>query len=307
MSMEDRNGYIWYNGELVEWRSAQTHVLTHSLHYGMGVFEGVRAYQTDKGAAIFRLDDHTNRLFNSAKITRMNIGYSREEINQAHKDVVKANKYSSCYFRPLAFYGASRLGILPDESSVQVIVSAWEWGAYLGDEALENGITAKISSFCRMHVNSMMCKAKATGNYLNSIYAKKEAVREGYDEAILLDPQGYIAEGSGENIFLVSNGKLYTPSLVSALDGITRNTVIRLIQDLGLELIEKDITRDELYLADEIFFTGTAAEITPVSQLDGITVGNGKRGSITQQLQEAFFDVVAGKNEKYQHWLTYVD
>ncbi|MBN3859837.1 branched-chain amino acid transaminase [Neisseriaceae bacterium PsAf] len=307
MSMAEQSSYIWYNGELVDWESAQTHVLSHSLHYGMGVFEGVRAYETDKGTAIFRLEDHTNRLFNSAKIARMKISYSREKINQAHKDVVKANKHSSCYFRPLAFYGSSKLGVLPDEDDVQVIVAAWEWGAYLGDEALEKGITAKISSFCRMHVNSMMCKAKATGNYLNSIYAKKEAVREGYDEAILLDTQGYIAEGSGENIFLVSKGKLYTPSLVVALDGITRNTVIHLIQDLGLELIEKDITRDELYIADEIFFTGTAAEITPVSELDGITISNGKRGPITKQLQKAFFDIVTGKNEKYQHWLTYVD
>lgn len=305
MSMADRDGKIWFNGQLVDWREANTHVLTHTLHYGMGVFEGVRAYETPKGPAIFRLEDHTRRLFNSAKIVGMNLPFSPEVINQAHIDVVNANGLTSCYFRPMAYYGSAKLGIAPQADDVQIIVAAWHWGAYLGEEGLKKGIRTRISSFTRHHPNITMIKAKANGNYMNSIMANTEAKRDGYDEAILLDAQGYVAEGSGENIFIVQNGKLFTPALDVALDGITRRSVITIAEEMGLTVIEKRITRDELYTADEIFFTGTAAEVTPVREVDGREIGCGARGELTEAIQTRFFDIVQGRNAKYEHWLTY--
>lgn len=306
MSMADRDGFIWYNGELVEWRNATTHVLTHTLHYGMGVFEGVRAYETANGPAIFRLQDHTDRLFRSAKILGMNLPFSKEQINQAHLDVVKANKLKSCYFRPMAFYGSGKLGVAPKQDDVQVIVAAWPWGAYLGEEGLEQGIRVKTSSFTRHHVNITMCKAKANGNYMNSILANNEATADGYDEALLLDVDGFVAEGSGENIFIIRKGKLYTPDLTSALEGITRDTVVQIASEMGLQIIEKRITRDEVYSADEAFFTGTAAEVTPIRELDRRSIGEGKRGPITAEIQKRYFDSVKGLDSSKQHWLTYV-
>lgn len=306
MSMADRDGFIWKNGELVDWRSAQTHVLTHTLHYGMGVFEGVRAYETPNGTAIFRLQDHTNRFFNSAHIVRMKLPFSKEAINQAHFDVVKANKLASCYFRPMAYYGSKKLGVAPAVDDVEIIVAAWAWGAYLGEEGMKNGIRIKTSSFTRHSVNSIMCKAKANGNYLNSIMANTEATADGYDEALLLDASGYVAEGSGENIFIVRSGKLYTPEATVALEGITRDSVMTIAKDMGLEVIEKRMTRDEVYCADEAFFTGTAAEVTPIRELDRRQIGQGSRGPITEELQQRYFDIVNGKNKQYESWLTYV-
>lgn len=306
MSMADRDGSIWYNGKLVEWRSAQTHVLTHTLHYGMGVFEGVRAYETANGPAIFRLQDHTDRLFNSARIVGMQLPFDKEIINKAHSEVVKANHLKSCYFRPMAFYGSQKLGVAPAQTDVQVIVAAWAWGAYLGEEGMQKGISIKTSSFTRHHVNITMCKAKANGNYMNSIMANNEATADGYDEALLLDANGYVAEGSGENIFIVRKGKLYTPDATVALEGITRDTVMTIARDMGLEVIEKRITRDEVYIADEAFFTGTAAEVTPIRELDKRPIDQGSRGPITQQIQERFFNIVNGKDNNYQHWLTYL-
>lgn len=307
MSMADRDGFIWFNGNLVDWRNAQTHVLTHTLHYGMGVFEGVRAYETSKGAAIFRLQDHTKRLFNSAKITGMHLPYTQERINQAHIEVVKANKLSSCYFRPMAFYGSNKLGVAPDQNDVQVIVAAWPWGAYLGEEGMQRGIRVQISSFTRHHPNITMIKAKANGNYMNSIMANTEATRNGYDEAIMLDANGFVAEGSGENVFIINDGKLYTPALDAALDGITRRTVMAIAADMQLTVTEKRITRDEVYCADEVFFTGTAAEVTPIREVDGRTIGCGARGPLTTEIQQRYFDIVHGKNAKYESWLTYID
>ncbi|UOO82915.1 branched-chain amino acid transaminase [Uruburuella testudinis] len=306
LTMDDRDGKIWVNGELTEWREAKTHVLSHTLHYGMGVFEGVRAYETAEGPAIFRLQEHTDRLFNSAKITGMTLPFSKEAVNQAHIDVVKANNLHSCYFRPMAFYGSAKLGIAPKADDVQLIVAAWPWGAYLGEEGIKRGIRCKISSFTRHHPNITMIKAKANGNYMNSIMANSEAHQGGYDEAILLDAQGYVAEGSGENIFAVKDGALYTPALDVALDGITRRTVIAIAKEMGLEVFEKRITRDELYIADEVFFTGTAAEVTPIREIDNREIGIGERGPITAEIQQRFFDIVQGKNPQYRHWLTYV-
>ena len=304
--MDDRDGKIWFNGQLIEWRDAKTHVLTHTLHYGMGVFEGVRAYETAEGPAIFRLQEHTKRLFNSAKILGMKLPYTQDEINQAHIDVVKANNLHSCYFRPMAYYGAAKLGVAPQADDVQVIVAAWPWGAYLGEEGMKRGIRVRVSSFTRHHPNIHMIKAKANGNYLNSILANTEATRDGYDEAILLDAQGYVAEGSGENIFVVNEGRLYTPALDVALDGITRKSVIAIAEEMGLPVIEKRITRDELYAADEVFFTGTAAEVTPIREIDNREIGIGERGPITTEIQQRYFDIVEGKNPAYRHWLTYV-
>ena len=304
--MDDRDGKIWFNGQLIEWRDAKTHVLTHTLHYGMGVFEGVRAYETAEGPAIFRLQEHTKRLFNSAKILGMKLPYTQDEINQAHIDVVKANNLHSCYFRPMAYYGAAKLGVAPQADDVQVILAAWPWGAYLGEEGMKRGIRVRVSSFTRHHPNIHMIKAKANGNYLNSILANTEATRDGYDEAILLDAQGYVAEGSGENIFVVNEGRLYTPALDVALDGITRKSVIAIAEEMGLSVIEKRITRDELYAADEVFFTGTAAEVTPIREIDNREIGIGERGPITTEIQQRYFDIVEGKNPAYRHWLTYV-
>ncbi|HFC8501464.1 TPA: branched-chain amino acid transaminase [Neisseria oralis] len=306
LSMDDRDGKIWFNGDLVEWRSATTHVLTHTLHYGMGVFEGVRAYETPDGPAIFRLQDHTKRLFNSAKIVGMQLPFTEEQINRAHIDVVKANNLASCYFRPMAYYGSGKLGVAPKQDDVQVILAAWAWGAYLGEEGMRKGIRVRVSSFTRHHPNVTMIKAKANGNYMNSIMANTEATRDGYDEAILLDAQGYVAEGSGENIFTVRDGVLYTPALDVALDGITRRSVIAIASEMGLKVVEKRLTRDELYVADEVFFTGTAAEVTPIREIDGRQIGIGERGPITAEIQQRYFDIVQGKNLKYRDWLTYV-
>ena len=306
-SMEDRDGLIWYDNQMVAWREAKTHVLTHTLHYGLGVFEGVRAYETKKGAAIYRLHDHTDRLFNSAHILGMKLPFSKDEINTAQQKAVKENKLQSAYIRPMAFYGAEGMGISAKHLSTHVIVAAWSWGAYMGQEAIEKGINVKTSSFSRHHVNSTMCKAKANGNYMNSILAHQEATNDGYHEALLLDTQGYVTEGSGENIFIVKKGKLYPPTLTSALDGITRDSVINIAHDEGLEVIEKNITRDEVYTADEAFFTGTAAEITPIKELDRRMIGNGARGEITEKLQSIYFDTVKGENDKYEAWLTYID
>ncbi|MBV8464613.1 MAG: branched-chain amino acid transaminase [Burkholderiales bacterium] len=306
MSMADRDGVIWYDGKLVPWRDATTHVLTHTLHYGMGVFEGVRAYETSRGAAIFRLQDHTDRLFNSAKILGMAIKHSKDELNDAQRAVVRENGLKSCYLRPMAFYGSGKLGVAPPVDDVHVIVAAWPWGAYLGAEGLEKGIRVKTSSFTRHHVNVTMCKAKANGNYMNSILANNEATRDGYDEALLLDVDGYVAEGSGENIFVIRKGKMYTPDLTSCLDGITRNTIFHLAKELGLDIIEKRITRDEVYIADEAFFTGTAAEVTPIRELDGRTIGEGSRGPITTKLQSMYFATVKGEDAKRAEWLTLV-
>ena len=307
LTMDDRDGKIWHNGELVDWRDAKVHVLTHTLHYGMGVFEGVRAYETPKGPAIFRLQEHTKRLFTSAKILGMKLPYSQEEINQAHIDVVKANNLASCVFRPMAYYGSKKLGVAPAPDDVQVMLAAWPWGAYLGEEGMRRGIRVRVSSYTRHHPNIHMIKAKANGNYLNSILANTEATRDGYDEAILLDAQGYVAEGSGENIFLITDGKMYTPALDVALDGITRRSVFAIAEEIGLPVIEKRITRDELYAADEVFFTGTAAEVTPIREVDGREIGIGERGPLTTEIQSRYFDIVQGKNPKYDHWLTYVD
>ena len=305
-SMADRDGVIWYDGKLVDWRSATTHVLTHTLHYGMGVFEGVRAYKTDKGAAIFRLQDHTDRLFRSAHILQMKMPFTKEEIMEAQKAAVRENKLESAYIRPMAFYGAEAMGIAAKTLSTHVICAAWSWGAYMGDEALTRGIRVKTSSFSRHHVNITMCKAKANGNYMNSILAHQEAANDGYDEALLLDVDGFVAEGSGENVFIVRKGKLYTPDLTSALEGITRDTIVQLANELGIEVIEKRITRDEVYGADEAFFTGTAAEVTPIRELDNRAIGAGTRGPITEKLQALYFDVVKGKSAKHADWLTLV-
>jgi len=306
MSMADRDGFIWYDGEMVPWREATTHVLTHTLHYGLGVFEGVRAYKTDKGTAIFRLEEHTDRFFNSAHILGMKLPFDKAAITEAQKEAVRRNNLESGYIRPMAFYGSEAMGISAKNLSVHIIVAAWPWGAYLGKEALENGIRVKTASFTRHHVNIHMSKAKANANYLNSILAHQEAAQDGYDEALLLDVDGFVAEGSGENIFLVKKGKLYTPDLTSALDGITRDTIIHLAKEHGIEVIEKHITRDEVYTAEEAFFTGTAAEVTPISELDKRIIGSGRRGPITEKLQSLYFDCVTGRDPKHQTWLTYL-
>lgn len=306
MSMADRDGVIWYDGKLVPWREATTHVLTHTLHYGMGVFEGVRAYETPTGPAIFRLQEHTDRLFRSAHILGMKMPYSKDDLNAAQKAVIKENGLKSGYLRPMAFYGAEAMGISAKSLSTHVIVAAWPWGAYMGAEALAQGIRVKTSSFSRHHVNITMCKAKANGNYMNSILAHREAEMDGYQEALLLDVDGFVAEGSGENFFLVRNGKLYTPDLTAALEGITRDTIIQLAGELGIPVIEKRITRDEVYCADEAFFTGTAAEVTPIRELDNRQIGAGKRGPITERLQALYFDCVQGRSEAHAGWLAHV-
>jgi len=306
MSFADRDGVIWYDGEFVPWREATTHVLTHTLHYGMGVFEGVRAYTTDKGPAIFRLDAHTKRLLNSAKIMRMDVPWSFEELNEAQIQVVRENKLDSAYIRPMCFYGSEGMGLRADGLKTHCIIAAWEWGAYLGAENLERGIRIRTSSYTRHHVNISMCKAKANGHYINSMLALQEATTDGYDEAMLLDAEGYVAEGSGENIFLVHDGVIHTPDLTSALDGITRNTVFALCEELGIPVVERRITRDETYIADEVFFSGTAAEITPIREIDNRTIGNGGRGPITERLQSLYFDQVQGKRSENPAWLTYV-
>ena len=306
MSMADRDGKIWKDGKLVDWRDANLHMLTHSLHYGMAVFEGVRAYKTVDGTAIFRLREHTQRLFNSAKIFQMAIPFDMETLIEAQKEVVRANQLESCYLRPLVWIGSEKMGVSARGNTIHVGIAAWPWGAYLGEEGLQRGIRVKTSSFTRHHVNVSMVRAKASGYYINSILANQEVTTEGYDEALLLDTDGYVSEGAGENVFLIRNGKIYTPDLASCLDGITRDAVLVMARDLGIEVIEKRITRDELYCADEAFFTGTAAEITPIRELDNRQIGIGSRGPVTEKLQSLFFDVVAGKAPQYQHWLTRV-
>ncbi len=306
-SMEDRDGKIWMDGKMVEWRDAKIHVLTHTLHYGCGAFEGVRAYKTVNGTAIFRLQEHTDRLFNSAKILRMKLPFTKEEVSEAQKAVVRENHLESGYIRPLTWIGSQKLGVSPKGNSIHLMVAAWTWGAYLGEDGLKRGIRVKTSSFTRHHVNITMTQAKAVSNYTNSIMANMEATDEGYDEALLLDPSGFVSEGAGENIFVVKDGVIYTPDLsAGALNGITRNTVFHIAKDLGLEIVQKRITRDEIYICDEAFFTGTAAEVTPIRELDRIEIGAGSRGPITEKIQSAFFDIVNGKNSKYAHWLTLV-
>ena len=306
MSMADRDGVIWMDGELVPWREAKIHVLTHTLHYGMGVFEGVRAYRTDRGTAIFRLQEHTDRLFGSAHIMMMKVVQDKAEINEAQKTVVRDNGLETAYIRPLFFYGSEGMGLRADNLRVHAAVAAWEWGSYLGDENMEKGIRIRTSSYTRHHVNITMCKSKATGNYINSMLALTEALQSGYDEAMLLDDHGFVAEGSGENIFIVRNGVVYTPDTSSALEGITRDTLMTLAADAGVEVVEKRISRDEVYLADEAFFTGTAAEVTPIREVDGRVIGDGKRGPVTEKLQSLYFDVVHGRVERYNDWLTVV-
>ena len=306
-SLDDRDGKIWMDGQLVEWRDAKIHVLSHTLHYGCGAFEGVRAYKTVDGTAIFRLQEHTDRLFNSAKILRMTLPFSKEELNEAQKQVVRENQLESCYLRPLVWIGSEKLGVSPRGNKIHAMVAAWAWGAYLGEEGMARGIRVKTSSYTRHHVNITMSQAKAVSNYTNSILANTEALDDGYDEALLLDAAGFVSEGSGENIFIVKDGVVVTPDLsAGALNGITRNTVFAICQDLGLEVQQRRITRDEVYISDEAFFTGTAAEVTPIRELDRIAIGAGSRGPITQKIQAAFFDIVNGRNPKYAHWLTLV-
>jgi branched-chain amino acid aminotransferase len=292
MSMADRDGFIWYDGKLVPWREATTHVLTHSLHYGLALFEGVRAYRTSQGTAIFRLKEHTERLFNSAKIFMMEIPYTQDEVSEAQREVVRANKLDSCYLRPLVFYGSEKMGVSPRGAQVHVVIAAWPWGAYLGEEGLTKGIRVKTSSYQRHHINVSMVRSKTAGHYVNSILANQEALNEGYDEALLLDTNGFVAEGAGENLFIVRDGQIYEPEMVSGL--------------IGYEVRPMPMTRDDVYLADEAFFTGTAAEVTPIRELDRRVIGKGSRGPVTQKIQNAFFDVVNGRNPEYKHWLTLV-
>lgn len=305
-TMADRDGVIWLDGKMVPWREAKTHVLTHTLHYGMGVFEGVRAYHAEKGTAIFRLQEHTDRLFRSGHILNMTIPFDRETINEAQRAVVRENNLDSAYIRPMCFYGSEGMGLRADNLKVHCMVAAWEWGAYLGAENMEKGIRIRVSSFTRHHVNITMCRAKANGNYMNSMMALQEALHDGYDEALLLDAEGYVMEGSGENIFIVRDGVIYTPDLTSALDGITRKTVIELAEELNYKVVEKRITRDEVYIADEAFFTGTAAEVTPIREVDNRAIGEGGRGPITGELQKRYFDLVHGRLASHPEWLDYV-
>jgi branched-chain amino acid aminotransferase len=305
-TMADRDGVIWLDGEMVPWREAKIHVLTHTLHYGMGVFEGVRAYKTEKGPAIFRLQEHTDRMFRSAHILGMPMPFDAETISRAQIDAVRENNLDSAYIRPMCFYGSEGMGLRADNLKAHVMVAAWDWGAYLGEEELEKGIRIRVSSFTRHHVNITMCRAKANGNYMNSMLALKEALECGYDEALLLDAEGYVMEGSGENIFIIRDGVIYTPDLTSALDGITRRTVMSLADELGISVVEKRITRDEVYIADEAFFTGTAAEVTPIREVDNRSIGNHGRGPITERLQTMYFDQVHGRRDENPEWLTLV-
>ncbi|MDO8347790.1 MAG: branched-chain amino acid transaminase [Rugosibacter sp.] len=304
MSMADRDGFIWSDGKLIPWRDATTHVLTHSLHYGLAVFEGIRCYNTVSGPAIFRLKEHTDRLFSSAHIYRMPMPWDKATLFEAQKEVVRANQLTSCYLRPIAFYGSEKMGVSPRGAQTHVAIAAWPWGAYLGEEGMEKGIRVKTSSYARHHVNVTMARAKFAATYANSILANMEATEDGYDEALLLDVDGFVAEGAGENIFIVKDGVIYEPEIASALIGITRATVITLAAELGYKIVSKRLTRDDIYIADEAFFTGTAAEVTPIRELDNRVIGAGKRGPITTQLQSLFFDVVNGKVPAYADWLT---
>jgi branched-chain amino acid aminotransferase len=305
MSMADRDGWIWYDGKMVPWRDATTHVLTHTLHYGMGVFEGVRCYATTRGPAIFRLSDHTARLFRSARIFGMKIPFSAEQLDSAQRACVRENKLEACYIRPIAFYGSVAMGVAARSNPVMVAIAAWPWGAYLGTEGIEKGIRVRTSSYTHHHPNITMCGAKAVTNYAVSILANQEATQDGYEEAMLLDPQGYVCQGSGENVFIVRDGKLHTPDLSGgALAGITRATIIEFAAEIGIPVFERRITRDEIYVADEAFFTGTAAEVTPIRELDHRPIGEGSRGPVTERLQRMFFDAVNGRDAAHAHWLT---
>lgn len=306
MKMSDRDGFIWMDGEWRPWREANIHVLTHSLHYGMGIYEGLRAYETNKGTAIFRLQDHTDRFFRSAKILKLPIPFDKDTLNQAQQEVIRKNNLKAGYIRPICFYGSEGMGLRADNLKAHVAIAAWPWGAYLGEEGLTKGIKVRTSSYTRHHVNIMMTKAKTTGNYVNSMLALQEALSCGVDEALLLDPEGYVAEGSGENFFLVRDGIIHTPQLTSCLEGITRDAIITIAKDLGFKVIERSITRDEVYIADECFFTGTAAEVTPICEVDGRIIQDGLRGPITEQLQKCFFDAVYARDEKHLDWLTFV-
>lgn len=305
-TMADRDGVIWLDGEMVPWREAKVHVLTHTLHYGMGVFEGVRAYDAEQGTSIFRLEAHTDRLINSGKICNMQIPFDKETLNEAQRAAVRENNLKSAYIRPMAFYGSEGMGIRADNLKVHVMVAAWEWGAYMGEENLTRGIKIATSSYTRHHVNVTMTKAKSNGSYMNSMLALQEAINHGCDEALLLDVDGYVAEGSGENFFMIKDGVLYTPELTCCLDGITRKTIMKMAKEFGIEVVEKRITRDEVYIADEAFFTGTAAEVTPIRELDNRPIGIGSRGPITEKLQAKYFDIVHGRSAEHLDWLTTV-
>jgi len=298
---------VWHNGAFVAWGEANVHILTHTLHYGLGVFEGIRCYRgADGSSSVFRLREHVERLFSSARIVEIAMPYGREQIETAILDTLRANHMSEGYIRPLVYLGAGAMGLLPKDNPTQVAIIVWPWGAYLGDEGLERGIRAKVSSYTRHHPNVSLTKSKTCGDYVNSILAKREVTRMGYDEAIMLDTNGLVAECSGENIFIVRRGVLKTPPLVSVLEGITRDSVIRIARDKGIEVVEQSITRDEVYCADEMFLTGTAAEITPVREVDDRTIGAGARGPITRTIQTTFFDAVHGRDRKYESWLTRV-
>jgi branched-chain amino acid aminotransferase len=301
-NLADRDGWIWQNGALVPWRDARVHVLTHTLHYGVGVFEGVRAYDTPRGPCIFRLEDHTRRLFDSAHILGLHIPYTAEQVNAAQLEVFRANELSEGYLRPMVYLGSEGMGLRAKGLSVNLCVAAWPWPDYMDADARERGIKVRTSSFTRHHVNVTMCKAKANGNYINSILALHEAIECGCDEALLLDTEGYVAEGSGENVFLVRDGVVHTPELTSCLAGITRDTIVHLARDLGIEVRERRITRDEVYIADEAFFTGTAAEVLPIRELDGHLIGGGRRGPVTERLQSLYFDQVRGRRNEYPQW-----
>jgi branched-chain amino acid aminotransferase len=305
MDMSQLTGEIWLDGELVPWAEARVHVLTHTLHYGMGVFEGVRAYDAgDHGTSIFRLREHTDRLFRSAHILQMDMPYDADTLNAAQREVVRVNGLTEAYIRPMCFLGSEGMGLRADNLKTHVMIAAWSWPSYMEPEALERGIKVRTSSYTRHHVNITMCKAKANGNYINSILALREALDSGCDEALLLDNEGYVAEGSGENFFLVRDGVIYTPELTSCLEGITRDSIFRIAADQGYTIKEKRITRDEVYVADEAFFTGTAAEVVPICQLDGRKIGEGRRGPITETLQRIYFESVRGKQPNYSDWLT---
>lgn len=306
MSMADRDGLIWFDGEMVPWRDARVHVLTHTLHYGMGVFEGVRAYETATGPAIFKLQEHTDRLFRSAHIMRMDMPFDKETLNAAQLAVVKENNLHEAYLRPMVFYGSEGMGLRADNLKAHVIVAAWSWPSYMSPEAKEQGIKVRTSSYTRHHVNISMCKAKANGHYINSMLALQEALECGCEEALLLDNEGYVAEGSGENIFVIRDGVMYTPELTSCLDGITRKTIFTFAEELGVSIQEKRITRDEVYVADEAFFTGTAAEVLPIRELDGRRIGTGVRGELTEKFQTMYFDAVKGRAAHHQDWLSHV-
>jgi branched-chain amino acid aminotransferase len=305
--MVEKAKFIWFDGKMIPWDQAQVHVLTHTLHYGLGVFEGIRAYQCADGrTAIFRLPEHIRRLFDSAHVMMINIPFSQDEVKAACCELLQVNAQKEAYIRPLVFLGEGVMGLNPKGSPIQVTVISWVWGAYLGDEGLRKGIRVKTSSFIRHHVNIMMTKTKTVGNYVNSIMAKQEAIQAGCDEALLLDTAGYVCEASGENIFIVKDGVLKTPPLTSILPGITRDCIITIARDLGLEVKEDRFSRDELYLADEAFFTGTAAEVTPIREVDGRIIGPGQPGPVTQQIQDIYFAAVKGANSRYERWLTYI-